>query len=47
MIITGEYVYDNNKLNETRNILQNTIEECEKTYGFNYDRVAKIKSVSE
>ena len=36
MIITSEYVYDNIKLNETRNILQNTIEEYEKEYGFKF-----------
>ena len=30
MIITSEYVYDNNILNETRNILQNTIEKYDK-----------------
>ena len=34
MIITSEYVYDNIKLNETRNILQNTIDENEEKYGF-------------
>ena len=30
MIVTSEHVYDNIKLNETHNILQNTIEEYEK-----------------
>ena len=34
MLFTNEYVYDNIKLNETRNILQNTIKEYEKEYGF-------------
>ena len=47
MIITSEYIYDNNKLNETRNILQNTIEEYEETYGLNYKRVVKVKCVGE
>ena len=30
MIITSEYVYDNIKLTDTRNIVQNTIEDYEK-----------------
>ena len=30
MIITSEYVYDNIKLNETRDILQKTMEEYDK-----------------
>ena len=47
MIITSEYVYDNIKLNETSNILQNTKEEYEKEYGFNVNRVVKVKCVGE
>ena len=47
MIITSEYIYDNIKLNETRNILQNTIEEYENEYGFNKNRVVKIKCIGE
>ena len=34
MIVTSEYVYDNTKLKETRNIVQKTIEEYEEKYGF-------------
>ena len=34
-------------MNETRNILQNTIEEYEKEYGFNGNRVVKVKCVGE
>ena len=47
MIITSEHVYDNVILNETRNILQNSIEEYDKEYGFNYIRVVKNKCVGE
>ena len=31
---TSEYVYNNIRLNERRNILQNTIEEYDEEYGF-------------
>ena len=47
MNIPSEYVYDNIKLNETRNILQNTIEEYDKEYGPNNNRVVKVKYVGE
>ena len=47
MIITSEYVYDNIKLNETRNILQNTIEEYEKENGFYLYREVKVRCVGE
>ena len=47
MIITGEYIYDNIKLNKTCNILQNTIEEYEKEYGFNLYRDVKVRCVAE
>ena len=47
MIITSEYVFDNIKLNETRNILQNTIEEYEKEYGFDLYRDVKVRCVGE
>ena len=47
MIITSEYVYDNITLNETRNLFQNTIEEYDKEYGFNKNRVVKVKCVGE
>ena len=38
MVVTSEYVYDNIKMNETHNILQNTIEVYEKQYGFDLYR---------
>ena len=47
MIVTSDYVYDNIKLNETRNIVQNTIEEYEKENGFNLYRDVKVKCVGE
>ena len=47
MIITSEYVYNNIKLNETRNILQTTIEEYGETYGYNYNRIVKVECVGE
>ena len=43
MINTSEYVYDNIKLTDTRNIVQNIIEEYENVYGFNNNRVVKVK----
>ena len=47
MVVTSEYVYDNTKLNETHNILQKTIEEYEKQYGFDLYRDVKIRCDSE
>ena len=47
MIFTSEYVYDNIKLNETRKILQNTIEEEDKEYSFNNNRIVKVKCDGE
>ena len=47
MIITSEYVYNNNKLDETRNIVENTPEEYERKYGFNYNRVIKVECNAE
>ena len=47
MIVTSECVYDNIKSNETRNIPQKTIEEYEKDYGFNKNRVVKVECVGE
>ena len=47
MIITSEYVYDNIELNESHNILQNTIEEYEKDYGFYLYRDVKVRCVGE
>ena len=47
MIVTSEYVYDNIKLNETRNILQNTIEEYKKEYDFDLYRDVKTRCVGK
>ena len=47
MIVTSEYVFDNIKLNETRNIFQNTIEESEKEYGFDLYKNVKVRRVGE
>ena len=35
MNITSEYVYNNFKLDETRIIVEKTLEEYERKYGFN------------
>ena len=47
MSITSEYVYDNIKLTDTRNIVQNTIEEFEKEYGFDLYRDVKVRCFVE
>ena len=48
MIITSEYVYDYIKLNETRNIVQNTTEEYDEEYGFNINnRGVRVKCIAE
>ena len=51
MIITDEYnsdyVYKNNKLNETRNIIENTLLEYERKYGAKYSRSVKVKCVAK
>ena len=46
MIITSEYVYTNIKLNETRNIVENTKLEHEQEYGENYPRSVKVECVA-
>ena len=45
MIITSEYVYNNIKLNETRNIVENTLEEYKQKYGGSYRRSVKVECV--
>ena len=47
MIINSDYVYDNIKLSKTRIILQITTEEYEETYGFNLNRVVRVKCIAE
>ena len=43
IIITSDYVYTNNKLNETRNIVENTLEEYKQKCGGNYRRSVKVE----
>ena len=47
LIFTSEYVYNNIKLNETRNILENIIEEFDETYAYKYNRIVKVECVGE
>ena len=46
MIITCEHVYNNKKLDETRNIVENTLQEYELKYGWNYHRSVQVKCVA-
>ena len=46
MIITSEYVYNNIKLKETRNIVENTLEEYRLKCGGNYYRSVKVECVA-
>ena len=46
IIITSEYVYTNIKLNETRNIIENTLEEYKQKCGGNYRRSVKVECVA-
>ena len=45
-IITREYVYNNIKLNETRNTVENTLQEYKLKYAVNYRRHVKVKCVA-
>ena len=47
IFFTSEYVYDNIKLNETRNIVDKTVLEYEPKYGANYHRSVKVTCVAE
>ena len=47
MIVTSEYVYNNNKLNETRKIIENTLEEYERKYGFNFNKVINVNCIAD
>ena len=40
-----EYVYNNIKLNETRDIVENTRLEFERKYGFNCNQLLKLNLV--
>ena len=45
--ITSEYIYNDIDLNETRNIVENTLQEYEQNYGWNYHRRVKVRCVAE
>ena len=47
IIITSEYDYNNIKLNETRNIVENTLLEYEQKYGYDYRKSVEVKCVAE
>ena len=47
MNIIGEYVYSNIELNETRNIVENTLLQYEQKYSADYSRSVKVKCVAE
>ena len=42
-----EYVYNNIQLNETRNIVENTLLEYERKYGLNCHRVGKVEFIAK
>ena len=39
---TSEFVYKNNKLDKTREIIENTLHEYEQKYGEKYRRIIKV-----
>ena len=47
IIVTSEYDYNINKLDETRNIKENTILEDEQKYGGNYRKIIKVNCVAD
>ena len=47
MIVSSEYVFINIKLNETRYIVENTLEEYEEKYGYNYGGVVEVMCFAE
>ena len=47
IILTNEYVYNNIKLDETHNIVENTLLENIRKYGANYHRSVEVKCVAE
>ena len=46
IVITSEYVYNNFNLNETRNIMEKTLEEYDQICGANYHRSIKVECVA-
>ena len=47
IIITSEYVYYNNNLNETSDIVENSLLEHEQKHGANYHRSIEVTCVAE
>ena len=47
MFVTSEYIYKNNKLNETRNIVENNLQEYELKYGLYCNRVLKVVCIAK
>ena len=47
IIVTSDYDYNINKLDETRNIVENTILKHEQKNGGNYGKVIKVKCLAE
>ena len=47
MIVTSEYVCNSIKLNETHNLIENTIDEYDEDFGFNNIRVVKVEFIAE
>ena len=46
-IITNEYAYKNIKLNQIHNLIENIIDEYDEEFGFNINRVVKVKCIAE
>ena len=46
-VVTSEYVYDNIKLNETRNIVENTLKDYVQKHGNDYRKSMKVKCIAE
>ena len=47
MVITSEYDYNIKKMDETRNIVENTILEHKQKYGVKYRKFIKVRCVAE
>ena len=43
MIVTSEYIFNNLKLIEIKNLLRNTLPEHDQRYGYNYIKKVNIK----
>ena len=47
IIVASEYVFNNPKLNELCNIVENKLVEHKQKYGVDYHRIVKVKCVAE